>query len=137
MLFTISSKVLIHDKKDNKYYVKDVEAIDCYHDIIYTNDFSDKSKSISFSSIDCVIKPHLLQFGSIDIYSGDIVEIKKGNRVNKYELHLLDGEILFKNINNGMEIDVQKIINKPGVEISVTPYHYNKKRELIEISEDC
>ena len=39
MLFTISAKVLIHDKKDNKYYIKDVAAIDSYHDIIYTNVF--------------------------------------------------------------------------------------------------
>ena len=35
MLFTITSEVLIYDDKEDKYYVKQVEAIDYYHSKIY------------------------------------------------------------------------------------------------------
>lgn len=136
MLFTITSEVLIYDDKEDKYYVKQVEAIDYYHSKIYTDDFISAEKSIAYDAKDCVIKPYLVKFDNVDIYCGDIVEIKKGRHNHNYEVHLLDGEVLFRNIDNNIEMGMTSITNKPGLEINVTPYHFNLNRELIEISNE-
>lgn len=135
MLFTISAKALIQDKETEKYYVKTIEAVDYHHFKIYTENFLEDQKGNSFNSYDCIIKPYLINYKGLEIYSGDILEIKKGKHAHKYEVHVLDGEVLFRNINNNIEIGFDSIKDKPNVDITILPYHYNKEREMIELSE--
>lgn len=136
MLFTVTSKVMVYDKDTQKYSVKGVEAIDYYHYKVYTDKFiEEKSMDQCYDIEDCIIKPYLLNYKGLEVYSGDILEITKGKHVHKYEIHLLDGEVLFRNIDNGIEMGFSTIENKPGIEMKILPYHFNKNRELIELSE--
>lgn len=144
MIFSSDVK-LLYINKEGDYIVSPVQCIDmvnkCYY-VKYKNKSGDEVILTFMSTSDVVLKECIMntkylkcQYNEdfpIRLYTGDIVEIKKGKRSNLYEIIVSGGKIKGREINTSICLDIEKLLNDIRAEVSLTNKHFNKERKMIE-----
>ena len=144
MIFSSDVK-LLYTNKEGDYIVSPIQCIDmvnkCYY--IKSKNKSNEDVILTFmSTSDVVLKECIMntkylkcQYNDdfpIHLYTGDIVEIKKGKRSNLYEIIVSGGKIKGREINTSICLDIEKLLNDIRAEVSLTNKHFNKERKMIE-----
>lgn len=144
MIFSSDVK-LLYKNKNGDYVISPIQCIDiiekCYY--IKSKNKRDEPTMLIFMDDDdvvlkeCIIDTKYLKC-NVDkdfpdaLYTGDIVEIKKGKRSSMYEIIVSNGEIKGKEINTNIYLNIEKLLNDNRTKVSLTNLHFNKERKLID-----
>lgn len=144
MIFSSDVK-LLYKNKEGEYLVSPVQCIDVMTNWYYVKSKNKRDEPIMLTFMDtsdvvlkeCVMNTKYLNSNKDEdfpdtLYTGDIVEIKKGKRSNLYEIIVSGGKIKGREINTSICLDIEKLLNDSRAEVSLTDKHFNKERKLIE-----